>query len=238
MTGTPFDRLIRGRMNDLGVRSGRLAARLGYRNISKGARRLEEVCRGDLVGKQQLLANLPGALGLPDDVVAAAIEETRQEVERARQAELERAEAEWRRRFRPHALITTEREVPSPIFLAVFIGPEVLKRVDFDPALPVEVIHQREQEVLRRRLGQWNGEIIAFGKATGYVLNWEPDRAERYDLAGHLLEVLERAERLDDGSLSFGRQVVEGPTVRAVIGSERRIEPTPVSEPDSGAKEE
>jgi hypothetical protein len=122
MTGTAFGRSIRQRIKCLGLRSGRLAARLGYRNISKGVRRLDRVCRGDLVGHDQLLANLPGALGLSGDVVAAAIEETRQEVERARQAELERAEAEWRRRFRPHALITTEREVPSPIFLAVFIG--------------------------------------------------------------------------------------------------------------------
>jgi hypothetical protein len=225
-------------MKDLGIRSGRLAARLGYRNISKGVRRLDQVCCGDLAGKEQLLANLPGALGLPDSVVAAAIEETRQEVERARQAELERAEAEWRRRFRRHALITTERRVPSPIFLAVFIGPEVLKRVDFDPALPIDAIHKQVQEVIQRRLDNWDGQIIAFGKATGYVLNWEPDRAERYDLAGNLLEVLERAERLGGGSLRFRGREVEGPTVRAVIGSERRMEPRAFPERDAGEREE
>jgi hypothetical protein len=117
------------------------------------------------------------------------------------------------------------------------IGPEVLKRVDFDPALPVEVIHQRVQEEIRRRLDRWNGQIIAFGKATGYVLNWQPDRAERYDLSGHLLEVLERAEMLGGGSLRFGRREVEGPTARAVMGSERGSESRAVPEGSVDAKE-
>jgi hypothetical protein len=59
-------------MREMGIRSGRLAARLGYRNISKCVRRLDEVCRGDYVA----------ARCLPDEVVAA-IEETRNEVERS-----------------------------------------------------------------------------------------------------------------------------------------------------------
>jgi len=40
----PLDRLIRKRMKELGIRSGRLAARLGYLNLSKGARRIDELC--------------------------------------------------------------------------------------------------------------------------------------------------------------------------------------------------
>jgi hypothetical protein len=55
----PLDRLIRTRMKELGIRSGALAARLGYPNLSKGARRIDELCRGDLAGKNWLLARLP-----------------------------------------------------------------------------------------------------------------------------------------------------------------------------------
>jgi hypothetical protein len=86
-------------MKELGIRSGRLAVRLGYRNISKGVRRLDQVCHGDLVGKEQLLANLPHALGLPEDVVAAAIQETRKQIEREMLAEFERQEARCRANF-------------------------------------------------------------------------------------------------------------------------------------------
>jgi hypothetical protein len=73
--------LIRNRMKELGIRSGRLAARLGYRNVSKGVRRLDQVCHGDRAGKKELLANLPHALGLSEDVVAMAIDETRKQIE-------------------------------------------------------------------------------------------------------------------------------------------------------------
>jgi hypothetical protein len=75
MTVTPLGRLICMRMTSLGIRSGQVAARLGYRNIAKGVRRFDEVCRGDLAGKEQLLAKLPGALNFPEDVVAAVIQE-------------------------------------------------------------------------------------------------------------------------------------------------------------------
>jgi hypothetical protein len=73
--------------------SGQLAVRLGYRNISKGVRRLDRICHGELMGKDQILAKLPSALNLPEDVVAAAIQETRKQVEREIQAEFERQEA-------------------------------------------------------------------------------------------------------------------------------------------------
>jgi hypothetical protein len=45
---TPIGRLIQARMAELRLRRWQLAARLGYRNISKGCRRLEEVSPGDL----------------------------------------------------------------------------------------------------------------------------------------------------------------------------------------------
>jgi hypothetical protein len=50
------------RFQGLGISSRQLAARLGYLNLSKGARRIDELCRGDFAGKERLLAKLPGAL--------------------------------------------------------------------------------------------------------------------------------------------------------------------------------
>jgi hypothetical protein len=137
-------------------------------------------------------------------------------------AEFERREARWRANFRPHALISTERSVPSPIFIAIFVGPETLKRVEFDADLPVATIHRLVQDEIRRRQSG-SGQIMCFGQATGYVLNWTPDRAERFDLAGNLIEVMDRADRLGEGFFRFRGRVVEGPTIRAVIGSQNSV---------------
>ena len=51
-------------------------------------------------------------------------------------------------------------------------------------------------EVIRRR-----ATLPAFGAPTGFVINYAPDHAIRYDLDGHAVETLSRAKRL--GSTSF-----------------------------------
>jgi PAS domain S-box-containing protein len=84
MTPTPLGRLIQRRLRELGIRSVHFAARLGYRNMSKGSRRIDQVCRGDLAHKEQLSGNSPKALDLPDDVVAAATDATRSQVDGVR----------------------------------------------------------------------------------------------------------------------------------------------------------
>ena len=54
-----------------------------------------------------------------------------------------RAEPEWRADFQPHAIIATERTVPSPIFVAALIGVEKILRIDFDTSFPEETyVHQ------------------------------------------------------------------------------------------------
>ena len=62
-----------------------------------------------------------------------------------------RAEAEWRAAFQPHAIIATERSVPSPIFVAALIGVEKILRIDFDTSLPEETyVYQSWRSYLSR----------------------------------------------------------------------------------------
>ena len=68
---------------------------------------------------------LPAALEVPVDVVKKAVDETKRYLH-------ESEEAAWRAAFRPHAVILSERERPQPIFVAAFIGVDVLLRIDFD----------------------------------------------------------------------------------------------------------
>ena len=47
----PIKTLITGRCNDLALRPVELVRRCGYKNISKGLRRLEQLCQGDVKGE-------------------------------------------------------------------------------------------------------------------------------------------------------------------------------------------
>jgi hypothetical protein len=115
--------LVGRRCRDLGLSGVELVHRCGYKNISKGLRRLEQLHAGDFKRTTGLVRTLAVALNVPVDVVNAAVEETQRYLR-------DSAEAAWRAAFKPHAVIMTER--PWPFFVAAFIGVDVLLRVDFD----------------------------------------------------------------------------------------------------------
>ena len=135
--------LIRSRMAELGLSRGEFAKRLGYKNIAKGIRRIDALCDGDLEGTKQFLDVLPQALETSAETVKRALEQTVRELELAEKQEAEARDKIWRENFRPHAVILTEKTVPSPIFVAAMIGVEKLLRIDLDATQgPVSFVRQ------------------------------------------------------------------------------------------------
>ena len=123
--------LVRSRMTKLGLSRGEFAKRLGYKNIAKGIRRIDALCDGDLEGTKQFLDALPQALETSAEIVKCALDQTVRELELAEKQEAGARDKIWLENFRPHAIILTERTVPSPIFVAAMIGVEKLLRIDF-----------------------------------------------------------------------------------------------------------
>jgi hypothetical protein len=95
--------------------------------------------------------------------------------------------------FRPHAIIATDRSVPSPIFVAAIVGVEKILRIELDTSLPEETyVHQALAKLF---------ETIAYGRSIGVTVNYAPDRAVRYDLKGNSIETLAEAVRRSEASL-------------------------------------
>jgi hypothetical protein len=182
------------RCQELGLTRAQLVKRTGYKNVSKGIRRLEEVLLGDLQSTKYLIEGLPAALDLPANVINRAVEKTRRQIE-------EEEEAAWRASFKPHAIILTERERPEPIFVAALIGVERLLRVDFNPEGDRENYVRRALEGMRRILAKWRGVLPAFGRPTGIIINYTPDYAIRFGLDGMPREVLRQAHRVGQAQL-------------------------------------
>src|ERR1700719_3227966 len=124
--------LVRSRMIELGLSRGELAKRLGYKNLAKGIRRIDVLCGGDVEGTKQFLDALPQALETSAETVKLALDQTVRELELAEKQEAEARDKIWRENFHPHAILLTERSVPSPIFVAAMIGVEKLLRIDLD----------------------------------------------------------------------------------------------------------
>jgi hypothetical protein len=101
----------------------------------------------------------------------------------------------WSLEFRPHAIIATERSIPSPIFVAALIGIEKILRIDLDTSL-------REETYVHQALAKLPEQTIAFGRPTGVIINYSPDRAVRYDLKGDPIETFTEAIRGGEASLT------------------------------------
>ena len=134
--------LISETMAAKGLRKSQIVSLLGFKNITKGIRRLDAFV-ADGVDFPGMLDRLPSALGLPAETVHAAYEQTldqmRAEAEAQRSAHLERLRAE----FRPHVRVKTERTVPSPIFVVAMTGgPDRWLRI----SLPEEITALPEHE--------------------------------------------------------------------------------------------
>jgi hypothetical protein len=97
----PIHELIESQQKRLGLRRSELARRCGFKNLSKGIRRIDGACHGDLAsqGAKMVLDNLPAALEVGVDTVERVIVATAAIIADAeRLAEAERDTA-WRASF-------------------------------------------------------------------------------------------------------------------------------------------
>ena len=202
----PIKTLISNRCDALSLRLSDLVRRCGYKNISKGLRRLESVQQGCFKGNEALIQALPSALEVPADVVKEAVAATQRQIYEAN-------EAAWRAAFRPHAVILTEKDRPEQIFIAAIIGVERLLRVDLDPTEGEVTYIDQALKGIRQKLARWNSKVDVssvglgdlplptFGRPVGVIVNYTPDRAVRFDLSGHPIEAFDRAHRIGEAQL-------------------------------------
>lgn len=197
--------LLRDRCQELGLSPLELLRRSGFRNTAKGLRRLEQLRRGDFARSAGLVRMLPAALGVPVDLVKDAVEKTERHLRASE-------EASWLSGCRPHGVIITDQPRPHPIFVAAMIGVDRLIRIDFDLAAGETSYVDQAIDAIKSKLRQWNSSfdpragigscrLPAFGRPTGFVINYAADRAVRFDLAGNPVEILPKACRIGQAAL-------------------------------------
>jgi hypothetical protein len=120
----PIHDLIETQLKRLGIRRSELARRCGFKNVSKGIRRIDGVRHGDLAsqGAKMVIAAIPIALEVEEAMVDAAIRETAEIVFKAKEKALAEREAAWRASFKPCAYLVGTESRPSSITKYGFSG--------------------------------------------------------------------------------------------------------------------
>ena len=218
---SPLARLIHMRMEQLGIDAQALGIRLGYSNSAKAAGRVYALCDGHLESRRSkaALARLPEALELPSEVVEQAVTATEELIsgqmrqrEENRRVARDADGAEWRHRFSPHAIIYTERTIPSQItFCGLTGGVERWLTIRLDESLPPITFIQQALAALPDKLQpgrDGHPYVPFFANALGFIINYSPEYALRCSLSGMPLEVLPRAYTPEEVNLSIGRRVI------------------------------
>ncbi len=98
-------------------------------------------------------------------------------------------DATYRASFRPHAILITERTVPSQITICGMVKGDRLRVVTFDDDIPRDTYVQYVMDRLPDGLP-------FFGDVTGFAVNHTPDRATIHDRDGRVTQTLDRAFRI------------------------------------------
>ena len=206
-TDLPLSILIRKRCQDLGLSRSELVRRCGYKNISKGLRRLDQVYAGEFEKAGALLASLPDALDLPRDAVKEAITAT------TRQLAAE-ADARWRASFKPAAYLLGSSNRPSQIFIfGLTGGVERWLKIPLDTSQSPVTYAEQALAVVRK-----TPVVQFFGPTTGFIVNYTPDHAVRFDAEGRPVETLARAYRPGEVTLYLGNREIPPGTLGRLLG--------------------
>jgi hypothetical protein len=208
----PIGRFILGRARALGLSRSDLVHRFGYRDLGKGHKALSTTL---LTGVAPLhIANrLAEALEVDDALFCAVIDATmcqKRDEARGRRAESERA---YRTSFHPHLQVQTERQVPSPIFVAALLTVARLRIVHLPDGALTANDEARDQIIKTIIVDHWTekgGRVPAFGGMTGYVLVLVAgysgvDFGLPFSITGDRTGAMQKVERLGEATLGTKR---------------------------------
>jgi hypothetical protein len=204
-------RLIFSRTESLGISLFELGARLGYRNPNKAIGRVQALLDGhiDSAKSRRALARLAGALEVGqsklDEMLAAAranLAARAQQAEASAAKQAEVADAEWRATFKPHTVWKTERRVPTQVTICALLGgPARFLWTPLDATKPAVTFVRQSLKALPARATDGIRRVPFFGEVSGFVVNYRPDRAVYFDLAGKPVEALQAAYRVGQTEL-------------------------------------
>ena len=167
-----------------------------------------------------ILTALPAALEVEKGIVGAVVRETAEALDQiSRQATADR-EAAWRASFKPNAYLCGSQERPSSITMCgVTGGPERWLKISLDCSRPPVTYAKQALAVVQK-----TPTISFFGRTTGFIINYSPDHAVRFDLDGNPVEVFSRAYSPAQIESQIGRRRISAGSFGAIAG----LSPEPI----------
>jgi hypothetical protein len=212
----PIHKLVETRLKELGIRRSELTHRCGFKNVNKGIRRIEAMCAGDLESPstRMIVKALPAALEMSEEIVDATVRGTAVLLEQNERRAAAERDVAWRAAFKPQAYLCGTEARPSSITMYGFSGgPERWLKIPLDCSQPPVTYATQAQAVVRK-----TPVVTFFGPTTGFVVNYTPDCAVRFDLDGNPVEVIPRAYSPGEVALQIGSSKISSERWGQILG--------------------
>jgi hypothetical protein len=212
----PIHELIETQMKQIGLGRGELALRCGFKNVAKGLRRIDAICHGDInsKGATMVINALPAALEIDQSKVAAALHRTAKIIEEAHQIAATVREAAWRAAFVPCAYLLGSETCPSSITIyGMTGGAERWLSIPLDTSRPPVTFAAQALAVVKET------PVVPFhGCTTGFIVNYTPDSAVRFDLDGTPVEMFDRAYAPGHVEILIGGRKLSAGSIAKLLG--------------------
>ena len=212
----PIAEFVEHRRRDIGLGKADLVRRCGYKNLSKGLRRLDALYAGEFEGAAPaaIICRLAEALEVDQETIDAVVSTTREIIHARMRAVAAAREAAWRATFEPHAYLVTERATPTKITICALTGgPDRWLRIALDSARPPLTFAEQALAAARRK-----APTLFYGAITGAIVNYSPDRAVRFDLEGNPVRVYDQAYSPGAISVSLGCRPLSPGEIEPLLG--------------------
>ena len=165
----------------MGVTDLEFTRLIGIKKFHKGKRFIEQVKGNQMEKMIHMRHQMANVLDVTLEQVDSAIKESKD-------AYYRKIDADWRAVFQPHAVLITANKIPSPIFVAAITGSAQKLYI----GTPANLSQLAWPSWFVKNLPEW---LPGFGDVQGFVINYTPDRAIRFDLLGNPVETLNKALR-------------------------------------------
>ena len=195
---------ITEKLNAQGIKRSEFVKCLGYKNINKGLRALDQ-CIEHGEPHPFVVQNLPSALHVEPSVIEKVLKITQQQ-------RLDKKEARERKSFRPHLWIITEEKRPTSITMALLTG-FAHKTITLPPditELPFERQLEMVKSVVRSHYAEGEGIWPFFGKILGYYYIHHFRENIRLDVEGNVTKKETTPFEEPEGYLVVGNKKVKG----------------------------
>lgn len=176
-----------------------LLTRLKPTNLGKAAQRLDSFLADEISYRQRqhFLPELATALSQNSEEAKQIAAELKHLVEQIRQARAALDHAHYVATFKPHAYLLGSYTRPSFITgFAMTGGSERWLKIRLDELENSQTPEQAIAEIVAHL--KENPTIMFWGKATGFYINYTPEKAVKYDLRGKVVKEIDGNYRPGD----------------------------------------